>query len=1456
MSMCYSINSEGRYISSFKILWIFIALMSFTEVEGQITANFDADKVMGCGPMAVTFTDMSIGSGIIYRKWDFGNGNVAIGNSQVASVIYLNTGFYDVSLTVSNGVDTNVIVKSSWINVIPEPVIQISVSDSFGCAPLNLQVFDLGVNSSVPVVGWEWDFKDGTVPDTNQNTSHTYFVGGDYFLHLKVTDSLGCFGNDSITFPITVSDPQAQFDAVSATFSCDSSLNLSVVNQSTGIGSLSSLWTLNAQVFTSQDLQTILIAPNNYDLELAITDSLGCQDTLLKSNFALLRRNNYTVSISDTVCPGVEEWYHINGPSGSVFSWDFGNGNVRVGNSVKFELEGFGGHAVKVYADDLSGCLDTITTWVIVDSVLADFSSFPHFSCQTPMVVKYLETSIGNIRSFEWDLGSGTHSMSQLLSDTLYSTGVYNDTLTVISDYGCENSIIKLGNDTLEITKSIFLPDMVEGCAPLTVNFQNLTANVGRIKRTIWNFDLIGGTIAPSFAFAPTHTFNNPGRYTVELEIILENGCSSTSTHLIVVGTKQVALFTIDTNYSCAGIPIGFTNLSQNSATINSYYWDFGDGFHSVSFGPNHSFRDTGYLDISLVVGYNGCYDTSIVDSAIFISGPVLNFKPSVNCEFPNQISFQPQIKGATDVYWDFGDGSPIDSSFWGVHHTYALIDSNYAVRFWGQDTISGCLYSRKRTVKIRFLEGELNLSDSIICRFDSVHFDVLGSSNATSKVRWSFDNFGSLVKGGKIISKGFSKRGSHPVYAIVSDVNGCRDTVMAEVKVFAPKTNWAVDSNLGCAPLLVNFFDSTQSDTNIVSWEWQFGDGTTSSIRNPIKTFTSNRNASFSIKLKVTDTLGCIGVFRRSKYIQIKKPRAKFTIGNQEHCLGDSLQLTKVPGYYAQYLWGFGDGSQSTVKNPSKSFSNAGLFLIDLVVTDKFGCADSFSSLLPVEVHELPQVNIIATDTIDNCYPASFTLENTNSIPNTQLWEWGFGDGSTVLQNTSMPVFHTYNRPGRFDVTLKVTTQFGCADSLTTPRLITVNGPTGKIVIQTNTACLKNNFEFGLTEVNKTAKSFVWDFGDGILDTVLNSIPNMTHTYQNEMHYTVTLLVSDSLGQCIKSDQVEIDLINVEASILMDDTIGCSPVKMKFNSNSKGANEYLWIMGNRQVSSDSVYFQNFLDSGKFRVTLIVRNDSLFCSDTAVQEFVVFLTPVLTVSPDTLVCQGDQIKLSVLGADVYQWNPGFAVVDSLSNKPLTHIFENTIFSVTGVNKNGCQATEFVELEVIKPPQLLSFPTDTSIFKGEELPVIISANDRIVLNWESNEFMSCEDCFDPYLQPSSKAEYTLVYSDEYYCFVQDTSFSVDVLDYTVFIPNSFSPNNDGLNDVFIPVTSGVRKLMYMYIYDNWGKLVFESTDLNQGWNGTINGKNASRNSMFVYKLKVIGEDSKTSEFMGSVMLLAP
>ena len=128
--------------------------------------------------------------------------------------------------------------------------------------------------------------------------------------------------------------------------------------------------------------------------------------------------------------------------------------------------------------------------------------------------------------------------------------------------------------------------------------------------------------------------------------------------NLIKVSEPAQTSFTVSDTAACPSNPVVFTDISTSTETIDYWIWNFGDGSSSNQQNPSHLFEDTGYVDVSLITSVNGCKDTMLMASLIYVASPVINFMDEHTCDLPYKVQFLPEIIGADSWVWDLGDGT------------------------------------------------------------------------------------------------------------------------------------------------------------------------------------------------------------------------------------------------------------------------------------------------------------------------------------------------------------------------------------------------------------------------------------------------------------------------------------------------------------------------------------------------------------------------------------------------------------------------------------------------------------------------------------------------------------------------------------------------------------------------------------------------------------------------------
>jgi len=375
-----------------------------------------------------------------------------------------------------------------------------------------------------------------------------------------------------------------------------------------------------------------------------------------------------------------------------------------------------------------------------------------------------------------------------------------------------------------------------------------------------------------------------------------------------------------------------------------------------------------------------------------------------------------------------------------------------------------------------------------------------------------------------------------------------------------------------------------------------------------------------------------------------------------------------------------------------------------------------------------------------------------------------------------------------------------------------------------TDVQCFGNNDGTASLILTGGISPYVVDWGTA--DT--NSLSAGTYSYT----------VTDNFG-CIKEDSV---LIEQSDLIEMD-----SVVKSLLCQGDTNASIYLNISGGinpySYLWSDSSNLDSLvgLSSGNYQITI---SDSNNCKDSM---NVIIYDPDsfdISITDDTTICYGSAIILNAYGGMSYLWSNG-NLASSINAKPL----QDTIFYVTGYNDSGCVALDSVNV-IVLPPPIAYAGQDSTVIKGESIK--LNGSGGIDFLWVPNDYLDCDNCHDPISKPDNDITYVLSVTDTNGCISTDTiNITVDFFS-NIYMPSAFSPNGDGINDVFYVRGLNISEIQLM-IFDRWGNLVFETTDQSIGWNGYYRGT-LFVPEVFMYVLTGKDPEGKKINFKGNITLV--
>lgn len=494
---------------------------------------------------------------------------------------------------------------------------------------------------------------------------------------------------------------------------------------------------------------------------------------------------------------------------------------------------------------------------------------------------------------------------------------------------------------------------------------------------------------------------------------------SAASDGYIEVGTIPVPKFIGDPLRGKAPMTVTFTDQSAGARTNLTYLWDFGDGSTSTTAGNvTHTYTKEGNYTVKLTLKNDYGTVTETKTNYIYIgSGPVANFTASNYVgQAPLAVRFTDTSTGnPTTWLWDFGDGTT--STIKNPNHTYNTT-GNFTVKLTVSNDFGSDSKTETALVKVGFQPYVYFTANGTI-NSKQVAFTTHGYAPESATYSWNFGDGTSSAE--KNPTHTYSSIGTYNVTLTVKDTFGSSNYTIKNISITDTlKADFTATNNQGSSPLTVKFTDMTIGSGANSTYLWNFGDGTTSNERNPTHTF--KNVGQYPIALTVTNPCGATDSVIKAGFVSVGNAPVVDFVGTPTSGVAPlSVQFTdKSQGTNLTYLWDFGDGTNSTEKDPKHVYNRTGTYTVKLTVNSTYG-SNNATKTNYIYVASVPRADFqgnVLTGIAP--HPVQFTDLSTG---NPTTWYWEFGDGNTsTLQNPR----HVYQDSGYYNVTLKVANAYG----------------------------------------------------------------------------------------------------------------------------------------------------------------------------------------------------------------------------------------------------------------------------------------------------------------------------------------------------------------------------------------------------------------------------------------------
>ena len=1222
------------------------------------------------------------------------------------------------------------------------PTVDFNASTTTACVGENITFTSTSTQGTSPIISYNWDFGDGNNA-TNSTVTHSYNAPGQYIITLVATDQ-NTNANSKVKLNyITINpNPTANFTYQSNGCLLPSTINLT--NQSTP--SLNYNWDFgNSQLSTVFNPSPITYTnTGTYQIKLDVTNpTTNCKASITKSiNIANFKTDFNNV---DTICAGNLINMSDNSSIGvNQWNWSSSDGQLSNIQNPSFSFFNPGTYTINLTSSNTNNnCSDSKTkTIVVIPLPLPTFSANTTSGC-SPLNVTFTNTTTTG-QNYQWNFGDGSSFSGFNPPNHSYLTdGNFNVSLTTTGIFGCTNTTTFYNYISTKPAIADFQGLDSNGCTPLNVNFTDLSNSSNPTDDPIisWQWNLSNGNTYNGQT--PPLTPFTTGLYSISLTITTQKGCTATKTknNYIKVGSIDQINYSYTPPIECAKTAIHFTDQSVISATHDpneiQYDWDFGEpGGKSSQQNPDYSYsNDTGYFDVQLIINFRGCKDTIIKDSAVYIKAPISKFNPTQTL-FCNPSSFPVQV--------DVTDNAIIGQAS----------DDVKMIWRWGDAANTTTILE----------DPDLDPDDD-------------GSSNFN-----------------------YSDYGTYTIKQVVYNyTTGCKDSTTNTIVISEIEANFTMNNDSICKNSIANFTDNSNSVNSIISYDWDFADGTHAYLNPASHQFMTS--GQIPITLTVTNDKNCSSSTNKILNV-LELPKANLSPSTTVGCSPINVTYTNTSspqgnGYsnnpiFSNFQWTFPNGAvQSTTSiNTSKNFNytTEGNFLMTLVATDNFGCI-SLPKSVPMLITK-PTPNFIIDSVV--CNKINIIAINNSTGYGNLNFNWKVDNISKTANPNFNYTFNELNNNTSINniphtIMLEVTDANGCINTLS--KNIKVSLPQANLTYNFTGANINNQGlascppVFGAyqnqSNVYTNTYNSYWNFGDGKYSTLKN--PNNTYVFSGK--YSLSMYIVDNYN--------------------------CSDTIHFY--------DYLTISGPKTET-------NIIDSGD-PCNSVLYFDTLVTSDIhhLYWDF------------------GDGKTSNKLPANhIYNQNGTYY--------PILHIFDN----------NNCEVLYKDTITVYKNnlnanfkafPNTASFGTQINFQDNSSATLPIST-----WKWEfgdenNSSLINFNNSNTQFTYPLP-GYYTvnLIITDGNNC--TDKYTSIIHITGDVETPNVFTPNGDGVNDNFeFPID--IFKSYDVLILDRWGSAVYSKKNVTGTliWNGFNQNKEECTDGVYFFKINGLIKDGTPFEKTG-------
>jgi gliding motility-associated-like protein len=1181
------------------------AQISITVAPGLKAAFSVSPDTAGCAPFNAVFGNATTSPAANTYAWLVDGINVS------NSPAFLTYNFDNTSNTDSKTYEVKLVAANAtfgcpdtarrYITVWPKPLVDLAITRDplSGCSPVVVgfqPVNHLGVQT------FTWFLPDTVQTNLDTTVSRIFnnnsVVPSTRFVTLRGTNAFGCFAEKTSNFQV---NPRVKAGFTVSRDSVCSPAEIVFTNTSSG-GVNAAEWYIN-DVFKGSSLSSIAelfenndSLPKQFRIRLVVRNTItpACEDTISKVITILPKPIAGSIfSNPENGCSPLSVSFSGSSVFATRYFWDFGDGSSldTTSQQVSHTFSNLNAalnaqFTVNQVAINAWGCQDTTFTFITArPNVTAGIIASDSVGC-SPLSVSLSGASSINANSYNWNFGDGNTAsgvnVNRIFTNNSDTVRTFN--IRLIADragVSCpDTAFFSLKVNPKPVSEFDANPNA--GCQPLAVSFVN-NSQLATSGFWIISSGPLVDTVQGLANFDSTFSNATALNQIVKAELVVQSnlGCESRSSKLITVSPFVKADFVQSLDSGCTPLAVNFTNLSS-PGSASSWFVD-GALVNNSSGQYNYTFvnpgQDVKVFAVKLLVSSvlnAGCMDTLTRFVKVFprpVAG-VLGAVPDNGCS-PVNISFFSNALGATRYFYDFNDGSVMDTTLPSISHVFvnnaSLTTRNFNVSLQVSNAF-GCTDNTNRLVSIKpTVTAIISTNDTLGCTPYSVGFSGLNSINS-NMYAWDFgDGTGSALATPVKVYNNNSDTIQRYTIRLITNRTGvnCPDTTTFPIRVYPkPVTEFVPNPLVGCNPLPVSIINLT---TGAISGNWTFsGNGNTvtkqagTSFDTTFVNDQSNLNLNVDISLTSTNALGCSDTKTRTVTIY-PAVEAAFVQSVDSGCSPLRVRFTNQSLAGNLVNW-YVDGQlvSSLLTNFSYTFENNGLstrtFEVKMIARAALAqeCLDTVVSY--VTVFPKPSAGFINAMPEIACSPARIDFVGTAIGANRFIWN--FGDGAeldTTVQEVSHVFMNTNSMNNRnFRIRLVAINDQGCRD--TSYRNVTVRPLVVAIIVSNDSiGCSPYTASFSASQ-STNANQYEWDFGGLGTSSVMNPSFTFTNISDSTECHRVRLITRRTGVECADTAYFTVCVYaKPTAAFNVNPVSGCQPLSVSLLNQSELTTTSVW---------------------------------------------------------------------------------------------------------------------------------------------------------------------------------------------------------------------------------------------------------------------------------------------------------